>query len=202
MTKDVMVSFITYNGHTSSFCFVTVTFSFSETGTIEMENSIQSFSSEMYSSSDDFVRLCLELLFLVLSLVNFGSEVSEIVISRLETGKFSNYFTSVWNYIDMLNLLLFFYSSYLWTCFVRAISFYRPQERWEVLADLTSEGKRGVGRLACFHWRGLFGVTADVCVRPFCSERAAQNTLLRTRCSLMLRTGCPQVSPSAFCSHR
>ena len=140
VTKDVQLTFVTYNGHTSSFCSTAVTFSFEESGTIMMSHHVNAFSSAVYSSSDDFVRLCLEVAFMVMCVVSLGSEMSEIVVTKIETGKFSTYFASLWNYIDIANLLLFFYSAALWVGYVRALSFYSPQERWEVLKSLQSEG--------------------------------------------------------------
>jgi hypothetical protein len=85
-----MLTFVTYNGHTSSFCLNTVAFEFEESGTIVMSHSIQAFSSEVYKTSDDFFRLCLELLFLLISFINLGSEISEVFVTKIETGKFSN----------------------------------------------------------------------------------------------------------------
>ncbi|GMH94595.1 hypothetical protein TL16_g12950 [Triparma laevis f. inornata] len=139
-TKDVQINFVTVNGHTSSFTLNTINFEFEESGTISMKHSINSFSSEVYATSDDFVRMCMELLFIVLSLVNLGTELSEIVVAKIETGHFRTYFKSFWNYVDLANLLLFFYSAWFWVQFVRALGVYAPRERWEVLESLDSEG--------------------------------------------------------------
>ena len=119
--------------HTSSFTLNTINFEFLESGSIGMKYSINSFSSEVYATSDDFVRLCMEVLFIFLSLVNLGTELSEIVVAKIETGHFRTYFKSFWNYVDLANLLLFFWSSWFWVLFVRALAMYEPRERWEVL---------------------------------------------------------------------
>lgn len=132
-TRDVQITFVTINGHTSSFTLNTINFEFLESGSIGMKYSINSFSSEVYATSDDFVRLCMEVLFIFLSLVNLGTELSEIVVAKIETGHFRTYFKSFWNYVDLANLLLFFWSSWFWVLFVRALAVYEPRERWEVL---------------------------------------------------------------------
>ena len=138
-TKEVQVTFVTLNGHTSTFTLNSIVFTFLESGVIKMGYSVNSFSAEVYTSSDDFVRLVLELAFIIFSLVNLGTELSEVFVARIETGKFSSYFKSVWNYIDLFNLTLFFWSAWLWIEFVRALSQYAPMERWEVLHELNSE---------------------------------------------------------------
>ena len=86
-TSSVKVSFVTLNGHTSSFCLNSVEFGFGDSGAISMEYSINAFPAEPYSSSDDFLRLCLELTFVVLTFVNIGTELSEIFVSKIQTGR-------------------------------------------------------------------------------------------------------------------
>ena len=108
-TKEVQVTFVTLNGHTSTFTLNSVVFTFLESGSIDLRYSINSFSAQVYASSDDFVRLVLELAFILFSLINLGTELSEIFVAKIETGRFSSYFASIWNYIDLINLALFFW---------------------------------------------------------------------------------------------
>ena len=58
---------------------------------------------------------------------------------RFAYRRFANYFKSVWNYIDLANLVLFIVSASYWAEFVRHLSIYSPQKRWGVLENLNGE---------------------------------------------------------------
>ena len=132
-TKDIDIQVLTYNANLRLFCVVRLDVHFELGGQMRMRYDIQTISVEHYHAGYTGRRLAAEVLVM---LIVFGNFITEFVDLRR---KGWDYFESVWNYIDLLNLGLFVSAMVTWIYYQQLASAFKPQHRFDVYQSLASE---------------------------------------------------------------
>ena len=141
-SKDLSLRMLTYNPNHELFAYIYLIFTFETGGRIKLDYTLQTMSVELYNSKSDFIRLGFEILFVFLTAADLCSELKDAVTSKLSTGYVFGHFRSLWNYIDLINIALFVYLTFLWaTLAFQAERSYGAAERYEVYEDIHAEGR-------------------------------------------------------------
>ncbi|GBG28878.1 Polycystic kidney disease 2-like 2 protein [Hondaea fermentalgiana] len=139
-TESVDVLMVTYNAALRMFANTKVTFSFEYGGRVRMAYTVQSFRAEPYATDADLTRLFFETVFVILTALNFVSELRDFFRDFWRTGKPLTYFRSLWNYVDMVNIWLLVWNVISWATFFTTWTLqYDPKERYNVYLDLDAE---------------------------------------------------------------
>jgi hypothetical protein len=142
-TKLVDVKFMTYNGNTGFFGLVQITFEFQQDGKVAVSPKIRIVDVETYRNTSQVgFRFFLEVVFALAMLFEFIWELAELVQARIHRGSFLLYFKSLWNYIDVLTIVMQFVQIAMWMDLNAnyTISF-APQRRYTVYESLTSNAR-------------------------------------------------------------
>ncbi|CAI5468334.1 unnamed protein product [Closterium sp. Yama58-4] len=107
-TQSVSVAMLTYNGDSSLFVYTTVRLNFEIGGKIAVTYSVDPVDVELYSSSADWVRLTVTVLYVCAVVWNLIEELVEAFQCWLETGRITSYFRTLWNWLDVLSLTIQF----------------------------------------------------------------------------------------------
>eukprot|EP00897_Mesotaenium_endlicherianum_P006639 jgi/Mesen1/6002/ME000306S05267 len=113
-TRQMFVQLITYNGDARKFTNARIELTFQVGGNIAATYSISSLSVELYASSRDWLRFALEVLFVAGVLYNVKEEALEMMDAKRRTGKYSNHFTTLANYIDAVSMAIQLGGIFLW----------------------------------------------------------------------------------------
>jgi len=143
-TRDVTAQLLTYNAELRTFANVKITWTFAVAGKIDIKHAIQAVRVELYTDAADKVRLAMEILMAVFSVMALAIEMSELVESRQKYGTVKAYFRSAWNYIDLLSITIQIVCTIYWWIFVFAYALPfdvspKPGGRYEVYADLDAK---------------------------------------------------------------
>jgi hypothetical protein len=134
-TEEIKMYLTTYNAPTGVFGALIVTFEFKTTGFIEIDVTVESASVQPYRYDADLIRLVLELLFVIGIVINAIVELGELVsmFSWDDPFEVFDYFQEVWNYLDVLNIVLLSSTVFNWFIFntVMAPQF-KPKIRYDV----------------------------------------------------------------------
>eukprot|EP00898_Chlorokybus_atmophyticus_P004262 jgi/Chlat1/4837/Chrsp31S04872 len=117
-TKAVVVQFVTYNGDLDYFSSLRLKFAMVKGGFIQVLYSVQTVSVELYKTSIQRFRLCLELLYLMCVVFGVYSEAHELIQSKRKKGSYLAYLNNFWNYIDCCSIMLQITGIVLWVVMV------------------------------------------------------------------------------------
>ena len=142
-TKNLKVEVLTYNGELRYFCNLVVDFDFSQGGNIQVEYSADSAATQPYYhdpndeaevNSYNFRRL-LEAVFCLFVISALCTELTELVGTTLKTGHPMDYFVSVWNYIEVLSIMLHMCCVGMWLWQVAEMRAFDTEPRFNVYLD-------------------------------------------------------------------
>eukprot|EP00943_MAST-04B_sp_MAST-4B-sp1_P005476 g5476.t1 len=142
-TNKVTVQFMTYNGNTGYFGLVKVAFVYQEDGKIDVVETIRIVDVETYNDTSAVVfRFSLEILFALFMFFEFLWEINELIQAKIFRGSFLLYFQSMWNYIDILSIILQFLQLGMWYNLNFEYLFkFAPLKRQNVYESLSSNGR-------------------------------------------------------------
>jgi len=136
-TKSVKASAVVYNAELRMFCYAMVDFDFRQSGLIQVTTTVDSMRLEPYHTKEDKVRLVLEVLLVAANFVATCSELYDIHEAKRYRGSYMAYFHSRWNYIDTLNIVLFWVGMGTWITFVkRYCDGFDPEVRYDVYDNI------------------------------------------------------------------
>ncbi|GJP79153.1 hypothetical protein CLOP_g9398 [Closterium sp. NIES-67] len=136
-TRNIQVSFITFNGEARTFVLTTVSCSVSAGGSIGVVFKSQPAAMDMYgTSTESVVRLVLEVLYVVGLLWNVYGEVQEMLDYAHLEGSVLGYFGRAWNWVDMLSLALQISAIVIWMVLWRYVEAFDMQPRYDIYYTL------------------------------------------------------------------
>jgi len=143
-TKEVTAQLLTYNAELRTFANIKITWTFAVAGKIEIKHSIQAVRVELYTNTQDKIRLAMEIMMAVFSVMALALELSELIESRQKYGTIKAYFRSAWNYVDLLSITIQIVCVIYWWIFVFAYALPfdvsdKPGGRYDVYADLDAK---------------------------------------------------------------
>eukprot|EP00949_MAST-11_sp_MAST-11-sp1_P002783 g2783.t1 len=115
-TSHITSQLLTYNVAEGMFCSMVINFEFSRSGQISLEYELQSVQLEPYRFDKDIMRGCLELVLILCIIANIITEAWEL-FANFDIHHPAEYFESMWNYLDLLNLTLLTSSVVSWAIF-------------------------------------------------------------------------------------
>eukprot|EP00238_Polyblepharides_amylifera_P010194 CAMPEP_0196599430 /NCGR_PEP_ID=MMETSP1081-20130531/94852_1 /TAXON_ID=36882 /ORGANISM="Pyramimonas amylifera, Strain CCMP720" /LENGTH=1166 /DNA_ID=CAMNT_0041925201 /DNA_START=11 /DNA_END=3511 /DNA_ORIENTATION=+ len=143
-TQNINVQLVTYNVELRTFANIKILFDFTVAGKIEISNSIEAVRVELYETTQDFIRLGMEVALAIGALVAFSLEMKELVESHQKYGTVQAYFRSAWNYVDLLSIglqiacITIWWWSYVYNNASQFSVSDSPGGRYEVYGDLDS----------------------------------------------------------------
>ena len=141
-TSMVTLQAVTYNPHFKLFASIEIKLEFETGGRIRMRYDVQSIRVDMYSTPRDQRRLVAELIFVAATLLDVLIEVKELICRKRGGVSIASYFTSIWNYIDAVNILLMLYLSFTWFNFqTKEFAAFSPVERFEVYSNIDADAR-------------------------------------------------------------
>mmetsp|Transcript_39231 Transcript_39231/g.47511 ORF Transcript_39231/g.47511 Transcript_39231/m.47511 type:complete len:1596 (-) Transcript_39231:688-5475(-) len=117
-TRDLQVQMVTYNAELRTFANIKITFEFLTAGKIEISHSIQAIRVELYETTNDLIRMAMEIILACLSVAALIIELTELVDSHKKYGTVKAYFRSAWNYLDLLSIAIMIACCITWWTFV------------------------------------------------------------------------------------
>ena len=138
-TEKVKAQVVTYNSELRVFSSTMVTFKYSDGGSIDVSHKLHTVRVELYADKSDIIRLCLEIFLTVATCASLFSELKELIVIWRRTGSPSQYFSSVWNWIDLTSIALMWCTMCMWWIFVlRQASTFDIDLRYNVYDSLTT----------------------------------------------------------------
>ncbi|CAI7823370.1 unnamed protein product [Closterium sp. NIES-54] len=132
-TQSVSVAMLTYNGDSSLFVYTTVKLNFEIGGKIAVTYNVDPVDVELYSSSADWVRLTVTVLYVCAVVWNLIEELVEAFQCWLETGRITSYFQTLWNWLDVLSLTIQFIGIIMWFIIsVQMAGGFQVQPRYDI----------------------------------------------------------------------
>ena len=113
-TETLTVEYVVYNGQLDLFCMFKIVFIQSSGGVIHWQYSVLPVDVNVYDTGADMARLAIELLYTICILLGAYSEFSELFSVYRETGGVADYFSSAWNYLDILSIGMSLSSISVW----------------------------------------------------------------------------------------
>mmetsp|Transcript_38784 Transcript_38784/g.53872 ORF Transcript_38784/g.53872 Transcript_38784/m.53872 type:complete len:1579 (-) Transcript_38784:245-4981(-) len=141
-SRDVAVQMVTYNAELRTFANIKIRFDFTVAGKIEISHSIQAVRVELYETSEDYIRLAMEIVLAIGSIVALALELLELFESQQKYGTVQAYFRSAWNYVDVLSIsiqiacVVIWWWSYVYSNASQFSVSEKPGGRYDVYADL------------------------------------------------------------------
>ena len=141
-TSLLTIQAVTYNPHYKLFASIDINLEFETGGRIRMRYDIQSIRVDMYSTKRDQLRFYAEVAFLVATVMDVLLELKDLLCRKRQGMTLSSYFASIWNYIDLMNILLMLYLSFIWLNFqTREFAVFAPMERFEVYNNINADAR-------------------------------------------------------------
>ena len=106
-----------------------------------MDYNIKPFRVENYETAMDSLRMIMEFIFVLVTLLYSLVEVKEMLFAVKHTGSFFGYFQSGWNYLDVASLVANLYLAFQWVSIVQRARSFEIQDRYEVYKSLTRTGR-------------------------------------------------------------
>eukprot|EP00854_Cymbomonas_tetramitiformis_P002693 gene2693-3467_t len=132
-TKSLNAQIITYNAELRYFCNTQLDFSFASEngGVIGIVSKIQTVNFEMYDTPMSKFRGALEAIFVVCVFITAYIELRDLVMTKVDTGSFRDYFSSYWNYFDLVSISLN----------LTVMATFTMKPRYDVYTSLSSEAR-------------------------------------------------------------
>ena len=141
-TSLLTIQAVTYNPHYKLFASIDINLEFETGGRIRMRYDIQSIRVDMYSTARDHRRLLAELTFLGATIFDVLLKLHKLLRWRSKGRTVRSYFVSIWNYIDLLNILLMVYLALTWIDFqTKEFAVYNPKERFDVYSNINADAR-------------------------------------------------------------
>ena len=142
-TNTISIKFMTYNGNTGFFGLVKVSFIYAEDGQVSIDENVRIVDVNTFNATPEVAfRFFLEILFAILMLFEFITEVRELYHAKVNRGSFLLYFQSLWNYIDVTSIFLQFFVIAKWyELNVKYLFQFAPPRRFEVYHSLSSNAR-------------------------------------------------------------
>ena len=83
-------------------------------GKIAVKADVKSLSVEHYTTTTDWIRFTLEVIFLIGFLMDLAAEILEMVSVHKKKGSFLHCFGRFWNFVDILSIALMAAGIILW----------------------------------------------------------------------------------------
>jgi len=117
VAQEVEVRFATYNGNSKLFSIVHMRMTFSLSGQTQKFLNVDSINLELTGSNIDYIRHFLEFIILLFTGLTMLTEMTEVVEQGFD------YFEDSWNYVDLMNIWLYFWSAWVWA-YLLVVSLY------------------------------------------------------------------------------
>lgn len=140
-TQTVRTQVVTYNPLLQLFGNVEVEFEIGEGGLIHVSHATTTLDVELFSTSGDKGRLALEIIFGISLLFGIINEAMDLIRAKRKFGKYSAYFESLWNYIDVLNIALLVVGYLTWWTYAAMASAFDVELRYDVYRDLDAPAR-------------------------------------------------------------
>ena len=138
-TKELNVQTITYNAELEYFANVLIKFIFAEGVTIKVKYDNKKWIVRLYVSTQDYVRLVMEILLASLIATSLLLELYEIYKCYHAKGTIAPHFKSVWNFIDLVSIAMQLTTVALWwTFYFQGAKKFQANIRYDVYASLDS----------------------------------------------------------------
>lgn len=142
-TKSLKVEILTYNADLRYFCRYVSEFLFTQAGSILVESTADAMDSQPYyyekndKKAENFyyVRRAFEAIFCVSCLFTFCIELFQLGAAMWKNGHPGAYFSSVWNYIELLSIAMHISAILLWILHVEAVRKFETKLRFDVYVD-------------------------------------------------------------------
>ncbi|KAK3288017.1 hypothetical protein CYMTET_4498 [Cymbomonas tetramitiformis] len=141
LTNHIRVRMVMYNSRDNFFGNVDVSFRVLNAGLIRSTYSVNCIKVELYETSDDLVRLALEILFAGMVLFAVFNEMRELLEIFRSTGSVRSYFVSFWNYVDIISLSASSSLIVTWIYFASRASEFHIEPWYDVYASLEGKGR-------------------------------------------------------------
>ncbi|KAK3241931.1 hypothetical protein CYMTET_48339 [Cymbomonas tetramitiformis] len=143
-TKSLNAQIITYNAELRYFCNTQLDFSFASEngGVIGIVSKIQTVNFEMYDTPMSKFRGALEAIFVVCVFITAYIELRDLVMTKVDTGSFRDYFSSYWNYFDLVSISLNLTVVFSWmSTYLLYMATFTMKPRYDVYTSLSSEAR-------------------------------------------------------------
>mmetsp|Transcript_10574 Transcript_10574/g.42685 ORF Transcript_10574/g.42685 Transcript_10574/m.42685 type:complete len:2274 (-) Transcript_10574:246-7067(-) len=148
-TKELTAELLTYNSMGRYFAYTKITFKFSEGGNIIVRYSIDLAKPQPYwyapgdaqGEQEHYGRIIAESVFCLLVLATAWGELMEVVSIVWKTGSAKQYFSSAWNYIDLVSIALHITCVALWIAQLVALREFDTEARYDAYKDITQDAR-------------------------------------------------------------
>ena len=131
------------------FAYTKITFKFSEGGNIIVRYSVDLAKPQPYwfapgdakGEQEHYGRIIAEAVFCLLVLATAWGEIMELVSIVWKTGTAKDYFSSAWNYIDLVSIALHITCVALWIAQLVALREFDTEARYDVYKDITQDAR-------------------------------------------------------------
>lgn len=139
-TKSLRVEMLTYNGELRFFCNLVIDFDFSQGGNIVIEYSADTAATQpyYYDASDAskeqiyHLRIFFEAMFCLFVFYSLSIELFEMGRCLYKYGNLKEYFSSVWNYIELVSIGLHIACIGMWAEQIVALREFDTEPRFDV----------------------------------------------------------------------
>lgn len=140
-TDEVRAQTVIYNAELQVFGNVQIYFRSSESGQVDVLHSTKVIDVELYVTDLDNFRLFLEVLLGIALIFGIVNEGLDLLRMKKKFGRYSAYFQSIWNYIDVLNLALMTMGYITWWTYAFLAEDFRCKINYDIYADLEAEAR-------------------------------------------------------------
>ena len=135
-TQEVEVTILTFNGNSQRFLLTDIKFVFETSGMIAVDASIKMFRRWPYENAEDYFRLGLEILYIILIFYQIYIEIRELAEAIKETkscwkGTLS-YLCDFNNAVDWISMGLSVFAILVWILVVNEVAGFNPKMRYPV----------------------------------------------------------------------
>ena len=142
-TQSIKLQMLTYNGRLRYLCSLVIDLDFSQGGNILVKYSTDPTAANPYyfdqnkksEISAHVFRRIFEVIFIIWCSYAMLVEIIELVKAWRKHGHPGEYFSSIWNYIELLSISLHFSSIFMWSLIVLRLSELDVSLRYDVYSD-------------------------------------------------------------------
>ena len=142
-TQSIKLQMLTYNGELRYLCSLVIDLDFSQGGNILVKYSTDPTAANPYyfdqnkksEISAHVFRRIFEVIFIIWCSYAMLVEIIELVKAWRKHGHPGEYFSSIWNYIELLSISLHFSSIFMWSLIVLRLSELDVSLRYDVYSD-------------------------------------------------------------------
>ena len=140
-TDEVRAQIVTYNAELQVFGNVEIFFQSSKSGQFNVLHSTKVVDVELYVTDLDNFRMFLEIVLGIALIFAVYNEAMDLVRAKKKYGKYTAYFESLWNYIDVINLSLMMMGYITWWTYAFLAEDFRCKINYNIYADLEAEAR-------------------------------------------------------------